>query len=107
MKISSTTARPFLIAALAIAGSVASTGASAQFAPRVSSDDIEGAVMPAVPFPLNDRTAATSQQPQSMGLAPSVPSVESSQREPAQAMPKLGTRPILSAQDLADRLLNR
>ncbi len=83
--------------------------ANAQFAPRVNSEDIEGAVMPAIPFPANDRNAsAATRTPQSMGLAPStepaeaILSLSSEDREPVK--PVIRRRPF-SAQEVADRLL--
>ncbi len=85
---------------------LASTASAQQYAPRVSSDDIEGAIMPAIPFPLNDRTTATaSRMPQSMGLAPSSDTSSlSSSDESEPAKPVVRRRPF-SAQETADRLL--
>jgi len=105
---------------VATALTLTAASAHAQFAPRVSSEDIEGAIMPAIPFPKEEPVRATVRQvPQSMGLAPAAsepaPVYESSSNaldaddEPKPAATDT-VRPIrrgLSAQETADRLLGR
>lgn len=107
------TSRALLTALLLI-----STTASAQFAPRLTSDDIEGAIMPAIPFPLEDsvaRSAASDESgstaisspismPMSLGL---VPADQEDGMRPANRSESPTRRRPLSAQETADRLLNR
>jgi hypothetical protein len=92
-----------LLTTLAVSAGCVSA-AQAQFAPQVSGDDIEGAIMPAVPFPKNEKFAierpASGQAPASMGLAPMTSDTPSG-NTPA---PIRSRRP-LSAQETADLLL--
>lgn len=105
MNVRHITIRAILTTSLAVLASTA----SAQFAPRISGEDIEGAIMPAIPFPSSDRnTTAATRAPQTMGLAPSsepaepVLSLSSEEREPVKPVVR---RRAFSAQETADRLL--
>lgn len=93
-------------AAVMLGGVLAATSAHAQFAPRVASEEIEGAIMPAIPFPLNDSVANQREMPASLGLAP-IPTVDAEKAPAPEPMVPRITRGSFSAQSVADRLLNR
>lgn len=106
------------IAAVAVTLVTLTAHAQAQFAPTLS-DDIEGAIMPAIPFPSNEPRSAPADgnyrvpmlnpsAPASLGLSPTEePEAASVLPVTLEPKPRPLTRRGMSAQDIADRLLNR